>query len=69
MEVLVKAGPVSIAVNSEYFDNYKKGVLSKSRCKGGLNSLDHQVPASCNRNTKLFLEFSIENAEMVENYP
>ena len=43
MEALVKAGPISIAVNSKYFDNYKKGVLSKAKCKGGLNGLDHQV--------------------------
>ena len=34
--------PLSIAVNSQFFDNYKKGILTK-KCKGGLNSLDHQV--------------------------
>ena len=43
MEVLVRSGPISVAVNSKYFDHYKRGVLSKSRCKGGLNQLDHEV--------------------------
>lgn len=43
MELLVKTGPLSIAVNSERFDNYKRGIMSGKKCKGTQNSLDHEV--------------------------
>lgn len=42
---LFTAGTVTIAINSQYFDDYKSGIMSPkaSKCKGDLNSLDHQV--------------------------
>jgi hypothetical protein len=43
MEALARAGPLSIGIDSKFFDHYKRGVMSPSRCKGNQNSLDHQV--------------------------
>ena len=43
---LVRGGPMTIAINSKFFDNYKKGVMkpAASKCKGNSpNDLDHQV--------------------------
>lgn len=42
---LVQAGPMTIAINSKHFDNYKKGIMSPpaENCKANINSLDHQV--------------------------
>jgi hypothetical protein len=36
---------MTIAINSKYFDNYKRGVMSPAaaKCKSTANSLDHQV--------------------------
>merc|ERR1711924_86299 len=39
----VMAGPLTIGINSKYFDNYHKGIMSPKDCKTGLNALDHQV--------------------------
>ena len=40
-----QGGPMTIAVNSKFFDNYKKGIMSPKaeKCKGNSNSLDHQI--------------------------
>merc|ERR1719159_1491357 len=45
MEHLAKAGPFTIAINSVFFDAYKKGIMNppKLTCSGAMPSLDHQV--------------------------
>jgi C1A family cysteine protease len=40
---IATAGPMTIAINSKFFDNYKKGIMSPSKCKTGIDALDHQV--------------------------
>lgn len=40
---LYNLGPVTIAINSKYFDDYDSGIIHPKKCKNGLNSLDHQV--------------------------
>jgi len=43
MKHLATAGPFTIAINSKYFDNYKKGIMNPPSCSGNLTKLDHQV--------------------------
>jgi len=43
MEHLVRAGPVTIAINSGTFDAYKSGIMNPHKCQGTMKYLDHQI--------------------------
>merc|ERR1712190_255808 len=45
MKHLATAGPFTIAINSMYFDAYKRGIMNppKGTCPGFMAALDHQV--------------------------
>jgi len=40
---LFNLGPMAIGVNSESFDDYNSGILNPSKCKNGMDDLDHEV--------------------------